>query len=54
MSTGAGVVQAGIRYVRGMHGHQCIESTQIYTYVTITDLQGVYNRTHPAAQGSLR
>jgi integrase/recombinase XerD len=42
---------ADIRYVQEMLGHQCIESTQIYTHVTITDLQGVYSRTHPAAQG---
>ncbi len=45
---------ADIRYVQEMLGHQCIESTQIYTHVTITDLQGVYSRTHPAAQGSDR
>jgi integrase/recombinase XerD len=37
-----------------MLGHLCIESTQIYTHVTITDLQGVYSRTHPAARGSDR
>lgn len=43
---------ADIRYVQEMLGHQCIESTQIYTHVTVTDLQGVYSRTHPAAQGS--
>lgn len=47
---------ADIRYVQEMLGHQCIESTQIYTHVTVTDLQGVYIRTHPAAQvpGRLR
>ena len=45
---------ADIRYVQEMLGHQCIESTQIYTHVTATDLQGVYSRTHPAAQGSGR
>ncbi|MCG0477193.1 tyrosine-type recombinase/integrase [Pseudomonas aeruginosa] len=43
---------ADIRYVQEMLGHLCIESTQIYTHVTITDLQGVYSRTHPAARGS--
>lgn len=43
---------ADIRYVQEMLGHQCIESTQIYTHVTVTDLQGVYSRTHPAAQGA--
>ncbi|MCQ4297702.1 tyrosine-type recombinase/integrase [Pseudomonas stutzeri] len=43
---------ADIRYVQEMLGHQCIESTQIYTHVTITDLQGVYSKTHPAAQSS--
>ncbi|WP_454254226.1 tyrosine-type recombinase/integrase [Pseudomonas sp. Marseille-Q8238] len=41
---------ADIRYVQEMLGHRCIESTQIYTHVTITDLQGVYSRTHPAEQ----
>lgn len=45
---------ADIRYVQEMLGHQCIESTQIYTHVTVTDLQGVYGRTHPAAQESGR
>ena len=45
---------ADIRYVQEMLGHQCIESTQIYTHVTVTDLQGVYIRTHPAAQVSGR
>ncbi|MBU3059885.1 tyrosine-type recombinase/integrase [Pseudomonas indica] len=45
---------ADIRYVQEMLGHLCIESTQIYTHVTITDLQGVYSRTHPAARGSGR
>ncbi|MDP5054611.1 MAG: tyrosine-type recombinase/integrase [Congregibacter sp.] len=45
---------ADIRYVQEMLGHKCIESTQIYTRVTITDLQGVYSRTHPAAQDSGR
>jgi len=47
---------ADIRYVQEILGHQCIESTQIYTHVTVTDLQGVYIRTHPAAQvpGRLR
>jgi len=43
---------ADIRYVQEMLGHLCIESTQIYIHVTITDLQGVYSRTHPAARGS--
>lgn len=43
-----------IRYVQEMLGHQRIESTQIYTHVTATDLQGVYSRTHPAAQDSGR
>ncbi len=41
---------ADIRYVQEMLEHQCIESTQIYTHVTITDLQGVYSKTHPAAK----
>ncbi|MBC9249124.1 hypothetical protein A9179_02420 [Pseudomonas alcaligenes] len=45
---------ADIRYVQEMLGHLCIESTQIYTHVTITDLQGVYSKTHPAARGSDR
>ncbi len=42
---------ADIRHVQEMLGHRCIESTQIYTHVTITDLQGVYSKTHPSAQG---
>lgn len=42
---------ADIRYIQEMLGHRCIESTQIYTHVTITDLQVVYSKTHPSAQG---
>ena len=42
---------ADIRYVQEMLGHLDITSTQIYTRVTVTDLNRVYNDTHPAARG---
>jgi integrase/recombinase XerD len=40
---------ADVRYVQEMLGHTKLETTQIYTQVSIGKLREVYLRTHPAA-----
>ena len=39
---------ADLRYIQAMLGHASIETTQIYTHVSIRKLQEVYEATHPA------
>ena len=41
---------ADVRYVQAMLGHACLQTTQIYTHVSIKALQEVHARTHPAAR----
>jgi len=41
---------APIRHLQEMLGHASIETTQIYTRVTITDLKAVHRRFHPREQ----
>lgn len=41
---------ADIRWIQAMLGHASIESTQIYTQVSIRALQAVHASTHPAEQ----
>ena len=41
---------ADIRHVQEQLGHASIASTQIYTHVSIKQLERVYHQTHPAAQ----
>ena len=41
---------ADIRYVQHMLGHENLESTKIYTKVTLKKLKEVHRRTHPAAR----
>ena len=41
---------ADVRHVQEMLGHSNIASTQIYTHVSIAQLQRVYATTHPAAR----
>ena len=41
---------ADIRYVQQMLGHSKLETTEIYTHVSITKLREVYSATHPAAK----
>ena len=41
---------ADIRFVAEMLGHQRLETTQIYTKVSIHQLRAVHERTHPGAR----
>ncbi len=42
--------KADIRTIQELLGHASLESTQIYTHVTITDLKEVHRRCHPREQ----
>ena len=42
---------ADLRWIQAMLGHRSIESTQIYTQVSIRALQAVHVSTHPADAG---
>ena len=44
---------ADIQEFQEMLGHSDISSTQMYTHVTINDLNRVYYETHPAAESIL-
>ncbi len=41
---------ADLRWIQAMLGHRSVESTQIYTQVSIRALQAVHGSTHPAEQ----
>ncbi|MBD8224654.1 site-specific tyrosine recombinase XerC [Pantoea agglomerans] len=41
---------ADLRWIQAMLGHRSVESTQIYTHVSIRALQAVHTSTHPAEQ----
>ena len=41
---------APIRHLQEMLGHESLESTQIYTRVTINDLKEIHAKYHPGAQ----
>ena len=41
---------ADLRWIQTMLGHRSVESTQIYTQVSIKALQAVHGSTHPAEQ----
>jgi len=43
------VTGADIRYIQAMLGHVSLETTQIYTQVSIRALVNVHATTHPAA-----
>ena len=46
---------ADIRYIQEILGHASVETTQIYTHVSIARLKEVHSRTHPGAKfGSKR
>jgi integrase/recombinase XerD len=40
---------ADIRYIQEMLGHSELESTQIYTQVSIRQLKKIHSATHPGA-----
>lgn len=42
---------ADLRWIQVMLGHRSVESTQIYTQVSIRALQAVHASTHPAECG---
>ena len=41
---------ADIRYIQAMLGHVRLDTTQIYTHVSIRKLKQVHEATHPAAR----
>lgn len=41
---------ADLRWIQAMLDHRSVESTQIYTQVSMRALQAVHARTHPAEQ----
>ncbi len=41
---------ADIRYIQQFLGHKKLETTQLYTHVSISKLKEVYNKTHPTAR----
>jgi integrase/recombinase XerD len=41
---------ADIRYIQAMLGHVRLDTTQIYTHVSIRMLKQVHTTTHPAAR----
>ncbi len=45
---------ADIRYIQQLLGHEKLETTAIYTEVTIRQLQEVHARCHPSSQASVR
>ncbi|AIQ99809.1 hypothetical protein LG71_07840 [Pluralibacter gergoviae] len=45
-----GDADAGERWIQAMPGHRSVESTHIYTQVSIRALQAVHTSTPPAAQ----
>ncbi len=44
---------APIRHLQEMLGHESLESTQIYTHVTINDLKEAHQKYHPGSSGDL-
>ena len=41
---------ADIRYIQAFLGHENLESTQVYTRVSVAQLQAIHARTHPGAR----
>jgi hypothetical protein len=42
---------ADIRFIQQMLGHARLDTTQIYTEISIEQLKEVHARTHPSSQG---
>jgi len=43
---------AELRYIQAMLGHSSVNTTQIYTHVSIRELQEVHKTTHPRADAN--
>ena len=43
---------ADIRFIQRMLGHSCLESMEVYTHVSVTQLKKVHELTHPAESKS--
>jgi integrase/recombinase XerD len=41
---------ADIRYIQQMLGHASLETTEIYTHVSIRKLKEIHTATHPSAK----
>ena len=41
---------ADVRYIQEMLGHERLDTTQVYTQVSIRALKAIHNATHPAAR----
>ena len=45
---------ADIRFIQAMLGHVCLDTTQIYTRVSIRKLKEIHTATHPGASGGAK
>ena len=43
---------ADLRHIQAMLGHADISTTQLYTHLTVTQLQAIHTATHPAARNT--
>jgi len=41
---------ADLRFVQDILGHSSLSTTQQYTHVTISQIQDLYNHTHPRSK----
>jgi len=45
---------ADIRYIQAMLGHASLETTQIYTHLSIAKLKDIHTATHPAKENKAK